>query len=135
MWHDPSYIHWLRTRDSNSELWVMSPLCYHYTNPRYILVVIKGLEPLTGSYPIRLMRPTLHLYHNLVAGTGFEPALWNNGLQNTRSAVCPGEGWTRGRLVTWRWFNDGFKNIRARECPEGCSPGRIMPRNKEGKFK
>ena len=51
----------------------MSPICYHYTNSPFILVVIKGLEPLTGSDPIRFMRPTLHLYHNLVAGSGFEP--------------------------------------------------------------
>jgi hypothetical protein len=60
---------------------------------------------------------------------------WNNGLQNTRSLHSPGEGWIKGRLVSWRWFNDGNNNIRARECPEGFSPGRIMPRNKEGKFK
>jgi hypothetical protein len=60
---------------------------------------------------------------------------WNNGSHNTRSVNCPGAGWTLGRLVTWRWFNDGFKNIRARECPEGHLPGRIMPRNNEGKFK
>ena len=38
------------------------------------IVVTEGLEPPTGGDPIRLMRPTLHLYHNLVAGTGFEPA-------------------------------------------------------------
>lgn len=37
---------------------------------RYV-VVIKGLEPLTGGDPIRLMRPTLHLHHN-VCGMGME---------------------------------------------------------------
>jgi hypothetical protein len=60
---------------------------------------------------------------------------WNNGIQNTRSPHSPGEDWVQGRLVAWRWFNDGFKNIRARECPDGYSPGRVLPRNKEGKFK
>ena len=29
----------------------MSPICYHYTNSRFILVVIRGLEPLTGGQP------------------------------------------------------------------------------------
>ena len=48
MWLDPSYTHWLRTRDSNSELWVMSPICYHYTNPRYILVAGTRFEPVTS---------------------------------------------------------------------------------------
>ena len=28
---------------------------------------------------------------------------WNNGISNTRSRECPGEGWTRGRL------SSGFK--------------------------
>jgi hypothetical protein len=59
---------------------------------------------------------------------------WNNGSKNSRSLDCPGEGWVKGRIVTWRWFNDGSNNIRARECPVGCTPGRLMPRNKEGKF-
>ncbi len=39
-----------------------------------LFVVIRRLELLRGSYPIRLMRPTLHLHHNiLVVRTGFEP--------------------------------------------------------------
>ena len=59
---------------------------------------------------------------------------WNNGSQNTRSQNCPGEGWLQGRLVAWRWFNDGHKNVRSNECPKGCIPGRIMVRDKQGKF-
>ena len=60
---------------------------------------------------------------------------WNNGVNNTRSAQCPGEGWVQGRLVCWRWFNNGVQNVRSHECPQGFTPGRIMPRNNEGKFK
>jgi hypothetical protein len=59
---------------------------------------------------------------------------WNNGVKNTRSAQCPGEEWTEGRLVRWKWFNDGVQNVRSNECPAGFAPGRIMPRNNEGKF-
>ncbi len=59
---------------------------------------------------------------------------WNNGLENARSFICPGEGWVKGRLVTWRWFTDGKQNIRSKECPKGFKPGRSMSRNNEGKF-
>ena len=38
---------------------------------RLVFVVTEGLEPPTGSYPIRLMRPTLHLRHN-ICGMGME---------------------------------------------------------------
>ena len=27
---------------------------------------------------------------------------WNNGIKSTRSHVCPGEGWTAGR-ISWKW--------------------------------
>jgi len=60
---------------------------------------------------------------------------WNNGIKNARSLKCPGEGWVQGRLVSWKWFNNGQNNIRSNGCPLGYVPGRIMPRNKAGKFK
>jgi hypothetical protein len=59
---------------------------------------------------------------------------WNNGIKNARSLNCPGEGWVQGRLVAWKWFNNGQNNIRSNNCPPGYVPGRIMPRNKAGKF-
>ena len=59
---------------------------------------------------------------------------WNNGEKNTRSEVCPGEGWVLGRLVKWRWWNDGERNIRASECPEGFVPGRLMKTDHKGRF-
>ena len=37
------------------------------------IVAISRLELLTGSYPIWLMRPALHLHCNIVAGVGIEP--------------------------------------------------------------
>ena len=38
------------------------------------VVVIEGLEPSAGGDPIRFMRPTLHLHHNIfVPRVGLEP--------------------------------------------------------------
>ena len=39
------------------------------------IVAISRLELPTGSYPIWLMRPALHLHCNIVAGAGLEPAI------------------------------------------------------------
>ena len=59
---------------------------------------------------------------------------WNNGSKNTRSQNCPGQSWVQGRLVLWRWFNNGYENIRSTKCPEGYVQGRLLPRNRAGKF-
>ncbi len=59
---------------------------------------------------------------------------WNNGVENTRCPSCPGEGWVLGRLVTWKWFTDGERNVRSKQCPEGFRPGRTMSRNERGVF-
>ena len=59
---------------------------------------------------------------------------WNNGTKNARSLYCPGQGWVQGRLVAWKWFNNGQNNIRSNNCPPGYVPGRVMPRDKAGKF-
>ena len=85
MWHDPSYIHWLRTRDSNSELWVMSPLCYHYTNSRFILVAGTGFEPVTSRLwaSQATSAPPRYLF---VLGRGVEPLFpgWKPGILTDR---------------------------------------------------
>ena len=60
---------------------------------------------------------------------------WTNGSENKRSLECPGDGWKRGRSVTWRWFNNGRKNVRSQECPVGFTPGRLIPQDNRGKFK
>ena len=44
------------------------------------IVVTEGLEPPTGGDPIRLMRPTLHLRHN-ICGEGMESNHRHKGFQ------------------------------------------------------
>jgi hypothetical protein len=84
---------------------------------------------------------------------------WNNGKKQTKAKNCPGEGWTLGYLISdnerkkrgerirycrqfanlkapkpylheMRWFNDGIKNVRRKECPEGFVLGKLSA----GKF-
>ena len=54
------------------------PLCF---------VVTEGLEPPTGGDPIRLMRPTLHLRHN-ICGMGMES---NHRHKEFQSFALPSE--------------------------------------------
>lgn len=68
---------------------------------------------------------------------------WSNGVENKRSKTCPGDGWSRGRLMNnlgdknpmygksinkgmlW-WHKDGIQ-IRNKECPgEGWKRGRLF---------
>jgi hypothetical protein len=40
---------------------------------------------------------------------------WNNGIENTQSKKCPGDGWVTGRLVTWN------EKIRLENMKNGAS--------------
>jgi len=66
------------------------------------------------------------------AAKGF--VFWNNGEINTKALECPGDGWVRGRLTKWHWYNNGSENKRAETCPEGFVPGRLMRRATDGTF-
>jgi len=70
---------------------------------------------------------------------------WTNGIESTKSKVCPGEGWYIGRTGDYKekmskvmqghlatkgskgmhWYNNGIINLSAYECPEGFVPGRL----------
>ena len=52
---------------------------------------------------------------------------WTNGMEQIVARECPGEGFTRGRLLPVRtWWNDGASSVLAAECPgEGWVIGSI----------
>jgi hypothetical protein len=70
---------------------------------------------------------------------------WTDGVTNTISMDCPGDGWRPGRVVTRDharkmsesgsgsvWWNNGVEETRAKECPgEGWVSGRVY--SAEGK--
>lgn len=63
---------------------------------------------------------------------------WNNGVTETASPICPGEGWVKGGLPKkspcikpgtklGRFWNNGKKNIRSIDCPgEGWIRGKLL---------
>lgn len=76
---------------------------------------------------------------------------WNNGIINTRSKECPGDGWKQGRLKDMynneykknmsiknkglKWYNNGIKEVFCKECPEGFISGRININLTDNSFK
>lgn len=62
---------------------------------------------------------------------------WNDGVSETKSKECPGDGWQRGRITKRSpeemrsivkgkvWWNNGKEQTRAVQCPEGWMPGRL----------
>ncbi len=63
---------------------------------------------------------------------------WNNGVEDTRSAECPGEGWVLGRLevsenFTASWWNNGVESKRSVIRPgKGWEEGHLHGRDQSG---
>lgn len=63
---------------------------------------------------------------------------WNNGVTNTRSVLCPAEGWVSGQLskpANCVWWNNGVSEVFRPECSDmGWVRGRIFrKRNKRSR--
>lgn len=56
---------------------------------------------------------------------------WNNGIRDTKSEICPGEGWVSGMLPKGHYWNNGSEQKISSECPgEGWIRGGIGSTNK-----
>ena len=72
----------------------------------------------------------LNKRNNSLKGNKF----WNNGILQTFTKECPGDGWVNGRIYDiipkdWKIYNNGIFNVRYKECPEGFVEGRHRNRN------
>jgi len=78
--------------------------------------------------------------------TALGKSVWNNGVVERRSAVCPGVEWVLGRLYDpsenldhsgdtsrgKRWWNDGWVAVRSVECPgPGWVEGQLPSTNEK----
>jgi hypothetical protein len=60
---------------------------------------------------------------------------WNNGVKDTKSIECPGEGWSPGMVPRGQYWNNGINQQICFDCPgEGWFPGGIGTTNKGMSF-